>query len=104
MSSESVLVILCVGLLAGWLAGQIVRGAGFGLVGDIVIGIIGAFIGDWLLPRLGLHLGVGIVAAIIDATIGAILLLVVLRLVRGGGYFEGSGWGRRWGGWGSRRY
>jgi uncharacterized membrane protein YeaQ/YmgE (transglycosylase-associated protein family) len=100
MSSESVLVILCVGLLAGWLAGQIVRGAGFGLVGDIVIGIIGAFIGDWLLPRLGLHLGVGIVAAIIDATIGAILLLVVLRLVRGGGYFEGSGWGR----WGSRRY
>jgi uncharacterized membrane protein YeaQ/YmgE (transglycosylase-associated protein family) len=104
MSSESVLVILFVGLLAGWLAGQIVRGAGFGLVGDIVIGIIGAFIGDWLLPRLGVHLGIGTVAAIVDATIGAVLLLLVVRLVRGGGYLEGSGWGRRWGGWGSRRY
>ena len=104
MSSESVLVILFVGLLAGWLAGQIVRGAGFGLVGDIVIGIIGAFIGDWLLPRLGVHLGVGTVAAIVDATIGAVLLLLVVRLLRGGGYFESSGWGRRWGGWGSRRY
>ena len=100
MSSESLLVILFVGLIAGWLAGQIVRGAGFGVLGDIVVGIIGAFIGDWLLPRLGVHLGVGIVAAIFDATIGAILLLLVVRLVRGGGYFQGS----RWGGWGSRRY
>jgi uncharacterized membrane protein YeaQ/YmgE (transglycosylase-associated protein family) len=91
---------LFVGLIAGWLAGQIVRGAGFGVLGDIVVGIIGAFIGDWLLPRLGVHLGAGIVGAIFDATIGAILLLLVVRLVRGGGYFQGS----RWGGWGSRRY
>lgn len=104
MSGESLLVILFVGLIAGWLAGQIVRGGGFGIVGDIVVGIIGAFIGDWLLPRLGLHLGVGLVAAIVDATIGAIVLLLIVRLVRGGGFSEGSGWGRRWGGWGSRRY
>ena len=104
MSGESLLVILFVGLIAGWLAGQIVRGTGFGVFGDIVVGIIGAFIGDWLLPRLGIHLGVGIVAAIFDATIGAILLLLVVRLVRGGGYFEGGSWSRRWGGWGSRRY
>src|SRR6185437_13653587 len=104
MSSESLLVILFVGLIAGWLAGRIVRGTGFGVLGDILVGIIGAFIGDWLLPRLGVHLGAGIVAAIFDATIGAILLLLVVRLVRGGGYFDGSGSGRRWGGWGSRRY
>ena len=104
MSGESLLVILFVGLIAGWLAGHIVRGTGFGVIGDLVVGIVGAFIGGWQLPRLGVHLGVGVIAAILDATIGAILLLLVVRLVRGGGYFEGSGWGRRWGGWGSRRY
>src|SRR5579864_7708084 len=80
MSGESLLVILFVGLIAGWLAGQIVRGTGFGVLGDIVVGIIGAFIGGWLLPRLGVHLGAGIVAAIVNATIGAILLLLVVRL------------------------
>lgn len=55
MSSESLLVILFVGLVAGWLAGQIVRGTGFGIVGDIIIGILGAFVGSWLLPQLGVH-------------------------------------------------
>jgi uncharacterized membrane protein YeaQ/YmgE (transglycosylase-associated protein family) len=70
ISNESLLVILVVGLVAGWLAGQIVRGTGFGLIGDLIIGIIGAFIGDWLLPRIGVHLGTGIVAAIVNATIG----------------------------------
>lgn len=85
MSGESLLVILLIGLIAGWLAGQIVRGTGFGLVADLCIGIIGAFIGDWLLPKLEIHLGSGIVAEIIAATIGAILLLIVLRLVRGRG-------------------
>ena len=95
MSGESLLIILLVGIVAGWLAGQIVQGTGFGLIGDLVIGIIGAFIGSWVLPRLGIHLGVGLVAAIANATIGAILLLLTIRLVRGGG---GSrwGWGRRW--------
>jgi uncharacterized membrane protein YeaQ/YmgE (transglycosylase-associated protein family) len=81
MSGESLVVILLVGLIAGWLAGQIVKGTGFGLVADLCIGIIGAFIGNWLLPRLGIHLGFGILAAIISATIGAVLLLVILRLV-----------------------
>jgi uncharacterized membrane protein YeaQ/YmgE (transglycosylase-associated protein family) len=101
MSAESLLVILFVGLIAGWLAGQIVRGHGFGLVGDILIGIIGAFIGGWLLPRLGVHIGAGLVASIFDATIGAIVLLLIVSLIRGGRFWEGSGWGRRWG---SRRY
>ena len=85
MSGESLLVIIVVGIIAGWLAGHFVRGTGFGLVADLCIGIVGAFIGDWLLPRLGIHLGTGIVAAIISATIGAIILLVILRLVRGRG-------------------
>ncbi|MEA2893409.1 MAG: hypothetical protein QOD09_2621 [Bradyrhizobium sp.] len=91
MSGESLLVILVVGIVAGWLAGQIVRGAGFGLIGDLLIGIVGALIGSWLLPQLGIHLGAGIVRAIINATIGAILLLLVIRLLRGG-----TSWGRRW--------
>jgi uncharacterized membrane protein YeaQ/YmgE (transglycosylase-associated protein family) len=53
------LVILVFGLVAGWLAGKIVREAGFGLISDLLIGVIGAFIGDWLLPRIGIHLGTG---------------------------------------------
>jgi uncharacterized membrane protein YeaQ/YmgE (transglycosylase-associated protein family) len=85
MSGQGLLVILLVGLIAGWLAGQIVRGTGFGLVADLCIGIIGALIGSWLLPALNIHLGNGIAAAIISATIGAILLLVILRLVRAAG-------------------
>ena len=99
MSNESLLVILLVGLVAGWLAGKIIRGAGFGIIGDIVIGIIGAFIGDWLLPRLSIHLGTGIVSAIINATIGALLLLFIVRLLRGGGSRWSGGWGNRWGRW-----
>ena len=66
ISNESLLVILVVGLVAGWLAGKIVQGAGFGLIGDIAIGIVGAFIGDWLRPKIGIHLGTGIVSAIVN--------------------------------------
>jgi uncharacterized membrane protein YeaQ/YmgE (transglycosylase-associated protein family) len=100
MSVESLLVFLLVGVIAGWLAGQFMRGTGFGIVGDLIVGILGAVIGGWLLPRLGVHLGAGILAAILNATIGAIVLLLVVSLVRGGGNWQGSGWGR----WGSRRY
>ena len=89
MSNESLLIILGVGLIAGWLAGQIVQGTGFGIVGDLIIGIVGAFIGSWLLPQLGIHLGSGIIAAIINATIGALILLLIIRLVRGGGGWRG---------------
>ncbi len=79
---EVVLIWLLVGAIAGWLAGVIVKGGGFGLVGDIVVGIVGAFVGGWLLPRLGLHLGVGIVSIIVSATIGAVVLLLIIRLIR----------------------
>ncbi|THD44092.1 MAG: GlsB/YeaQ/YmgE family stress response membrane protein [Bradyrhizobium sp.] len=96
MQGESLLIIVVVGVIAGWLAGQVVRGTGYGLLHDLIIGVIGAFIGGWLLPELNIHLGVGMIGAIINATIGAVLLLIVLRLVRGGG----GGWRSRWG-WGS---
>ena len=85
MSNESILVILFVGLVAGWLAGQIVRGTGFGIIGDILIGIVGALIASLLFPRLGLHLGTGLVSEIIYSAIGAIILLQVVRLLRTGG-------------------
>ncbi|MGZ5867563.1 MAG: GlsB/YeaQ/YmgE family stress response membrane protein [Xanthobacteraceae bacterium] len=75
------------------MAGQIARGAGYGLVGDILIGIAGAFIGSWLLPKLDIHLGTGLVAAIANATIGALILLFILSVVNGR---RGWGWGRRW--------
>jgi len=84
LSTEGLLVILFVGLVAGWLAGQIVRGAGLGLIGDIIVGIVGAFIGTWVLEQLHVVLGSGILAEILNATIGAILLLLVIRLIRGG--------------------
>ena len=94
MQGESLFVIVVVGVIAGWLAGQLVRGTGYGLIHDLIIGVVGAFIGGWLLPELNIHLGAGMIAAIANATVGAVLLLIVLRLVRGGG-----GWGNRWG-WG----
>jgi uncharacterized membrane protein YeaQ/YmgE (transglycosylase-associated protein family) len=87
MSNESLIVILFVGLVAGWLAGKIVRGTGFGIIGDILVGIAGAFISSWLFPRLGFHLGTGLVSAIIYSAIGAILLLLIVRLLRTGGRF-----------------
>lgn len=99
MSGEELLIIIVVGLVAGWLAGQIVQGAGLGLAGDLIIGIVGAFVGSSLLPQIGVHLGSGIVAGIIDATVGAVLLLLVMPLVRGGG-----GWRSRWGHYSGRRW
>jgi uncharacterized membrane protein YeaQ/YmgE (transglycosylase-associated protein family) len=89
LSNESLLVILLVGVIAGWLAGKLVRGAGFGLIGDLVVGIIGAFVASWLLPRLGIRLGTGIIREIVNATLGAVVFLLLLRLVSGIG-------GRRW--------
>jgi uncharacterized membrane protein YeaQ/YmgE (transglycosylase-associated protein family) len=82
MSGEAILIVIIVGAIAGWLAGLIVRGAGFGLIGDIIIGIVGAFIAHWLFPRLGIHLGSGFLRAILNATIGAVILLLIIRLIR----------------------
>ncbi len=83
ISDQGILVILLVGLIAGWLAGRIVDGGGFGLIGDIAVGIVGALIGSWLLPKLGIHMGSGMVSSIIVATIGAIVLLMIVRFATG---------------------
>jgi len=82
MTLEAILIILVIGAVAGWLAGQIVRGMGFGLIGNIVVGIVGAVIAGWLLPRLGFVLIGGIGAAIINAVIGAVILLAIIGLVK----------------------
>lgn len=83
--AESIVVFLMLGLIAGWLAGKIVEGTGYGLTGDMVIGVIGALIGGSLMPALGIDLRPGIISAIITASVGAIFLLVIFRLVRGRG-------------------
>ncbi|MGA2995763.1 GlsB/YeaQ/YmgE family stress response membrane protein [Bradyrhizobium sp.] len=87
ISSESLIVILFVGLVAGWLAGKIVRGTGFGIIGDIIVGIAGAFIASWLFPKLHITIGSGLISEIIYSAIGAIILLLIVRLVRTGGRF-----------------
>jgi uncharacterized membrane protein YeaQ/YmgE (transglycosylase-associated protein family) len=85
ISNEGLLVILFVGLVAGWLAGKVVRGTGFGIIGDILVGIAGALIASFLFPKLGIRLGTGLVSEIVYSAIGAVILLLVVRLVRTGG-------------------
>jgi uncharacterized membrane protein YeaQ/YmgE (transglycosylase-associated protein family) len=82
MTVESLIIFIIVGVVAGWLAGQVMRGGGFGLVGDLTVGVVGAVIAGLLFPMLGVSLGSGIVMAIIASAIGAIILLAVVRLVR----------------------
>lgn len=77
-----IIVWLIVGGIAGWLAGLIVKGYGFGLIGNIVVGIVGALIAGWLLPRLGIIIGGGFIADIINAVIGAVILLVIIGLIK----------------------
>jgi uncharacterized membrane protein YeaQ/YmgE (transglycosylase-associated protein family) len=83
LATNSLLVILVVGLIAGWLAGQIMRGSGFGLIGDLIIGIIGAFIGTWLWEMLHLPtIGNFWINAIVISTAGALVLLLIIGLIR----------------------
>jgi uncharacterized membrane protein YeaQ/YmgE (transglycosylase-associated protein family) len=81
--AQSLIVILLIGLVAGWLAGKIMKGGGFGIIGDIIVGIVGAFIGSWLWGFLKLPgIGPWWLTAIIVATVGACILLFILRLVK----------------------
>jgi len=83
MATNSLIVILVIGLVAGWLAGQIMKGGGFGLIGDLVIGIIGAFVGGWIWTTVGLpSIGPWWLTAVVSATVGACILLFVIRLLR----------------------
>lgn len=73
---------IIVGLIAGWLAGVIMKGGGFGMIGDIVVGIVGALIGGWLFSAMGVSAGGGLLGSIVVALIGAIILIFVLRLIK----------------------
>jgi len=81
MTTRNLLIFLLVGIVAGWLAGKIMRGAGFGLFGDMVVGVLGAFVGGWLFSRLGVVTW-GIPGLLITALIGAMVLLFLLRLIK----------------------
>jgi uncharacterized membrane protein YeaQ/YmgE (transglycosylase-associated protein family) len=82
MAIESLLIWLVIGAIAGWLAGQIMKGSGFGLVGDIVIGIVGAVVGGWLLPRIGVFVLGGMMGEVLSAVIGACVVLFLVRLFK----------------------
>ena len=82
MSLESLIWFLLIGLIAGWLAGKVMRGGGYGVVGDMIVGVIGALIGGWLFSRLGIGIGGGLIGAIIVAFVGACLLIFLLRIIR----------------------
>lgn len=82
MNIESLLIFALIGAIAGWLAGQIMKGFGFGIIGNIIVGVVGAFIAGIVLPAVGVSIGSGIIGSIIHATIGAILLLFVIGIIK----------------------
>jgi uncharacterized membrane protein YeaQ/YmgE (transglycosylase-associated protein family) len=73
---------ILIGLAAGWVAGQLMKGGGFGVVGDIIVGVIGALLGGFLFRTLGVSAGGGLLGSLIVATIGAVVLLFLLRLIK----------------------
>ena len=82
MALEPLIIFLLIGAVAGWLAGVIVKGYGFGLLGNMVVGVIGAFVGNWLFGHFHLIHGGGVVGEFIGATVGAVVLLLLIRLIR----------------------
>lgn len=82
MDVQTILIWIIVGGIAGWLAGLIVRGFGFGILGNIVIGILGAIVGSWLLGMMGVVFTTGILNAILTALIGAVVLLLIIRVLK----------------------
>jgi uncharacterized membrane protein YeaQ/YmgE (transglycosylase-associated protein family) len=82
MTGQSLIWFLLIGLIAGFLAGQIMKGGGFGVIGDIIVGIVGALLGGWVFGMLGVGTGGGLLGSIITATIGAVLLLFLIRLIK----------------------
>ncbi|MDX2043368.1 MAG: GlsB/YeaQ/YmgE family stress response membrane protein [Acidobacteriota bacterium] len=82
MDATGLLIFLLVGAAAGWIAGNLMRGGGFGLVGNIVVGIIGAFLGSWLLGLLKVSIGSGLINSLVTSVIGAVVLLFLVGLVK----------------------
>lgn len=81
MTVSYLIWFLLIGLIAGWLAGQVMKGGGFGVVGDMIVGVIGAFLGGWIFSMLGISAG-GTIGAIITAFVGAVVLILLLRLIK----------------------
>jgi len=81
MTVSALIWFLLIGLIAGWLAGKVMRGGGYGVVGDMIVGVIGAFIGGWLFSLIGISAG-GLIGSIITAFVGAVVLLLILRAIR----------------------
>lgn len=82
MSLEALVIMLLIGGIAGWLAGLVMKGRGLGILGNIVVGILGAFIGTFVLGLVGVAIGGSILAAIINAFIGAVILLFLIGLIK----------------------
>jgi len=81
MEGNGLIFTLVIGALAGWLAGKVMKGKGFGIIGNIVVGVIGAVLGGFLFGLLGVSAG-GMVGSLVTATIGAIVLLWIVSLVK----------------------
>lgn len=81
MDAQSLIIFLIVGLIAGWLASLVMKGKGFGLIGDMILGIVGAFVGSYLFGLLGISAG-GLIGAIIVAFVGAVVVLFIVRLIK----------------------
>ena len=81
MGGRGIIWLLVVGLIAGWLAGKIMKGSGYGLVGDLIVGVLGAVVGGWVFGFLGIAAW-GFVGNIIVAVIGALLLLYLVRILK----------------------
>ncbi|HYC25484.1 MAG TPA: GlsB/YeaQ/YmgE family stress response membrane protein [Roseiarcus sp.] len=78
----SFIIWLIVGGIAGWLAGQLVKGAGFGVIGNVALGIVGSVVAGFILPKLGIFIGGNFIADIVDAAIGAIIVLAIVAFIR----------------------
>ncbi|NOD32934.1 MULTISPECIES: GlsB/YeaQ/YmgE family stress response membrane protein [unclassified Ruegeria] len=82
MVFSSVLAMIFIGAIAGWLSGKIMEGRGFGLLGNIIVGIVGAFLAGMIFPALGFSVGGGFFSSVFFATVGAVILLFVIGLIR----------------------
>ena len=82
METEQAIVFVVIGGVAGWLAGLIFKGGGFGLIGNIIVGLLGALLGGWLFGLLGISVGGEWVGPIVTATVGAVVLLAVIGLIK----------------------
>ena len=81
MAVNELIWFLLIGLIAGWLAGQVMKGGGYGVIGDMIVGVIGALVGGWLFGMLGISAG-GLIGSLITAFVGAVILIFLLRMIR----------------------